>query len=447
MTDQLTTLRVTSEAIASTYAKLERIGALGDGPEHGYLRPAWHDEEDEAIRLIISEAERIGFKPRFDAIGNVALERPGKSGRFVEAGSHLDTVVAGGNFDGAAGVVAGLHAFGAIVASGTPLFHGLRLRIWRGEESATNNTACKGSRAAFGLLPRATLDTSFRGTKLRDAIRRSGFDPLPIETERPTITKDELDRIIAHVELHIEQANSLERKGLDIGVVTAIRGPRRWKVELVGSFDHSGGTPMGPAFRRDTNLALGYIMVELDRLADDAIAKGNDLVQTIGVINSDQSINDSDPRVYQNATAKVSGYCYFMFEVRSTDGAFLKDYNERAFELIRTVADRFGVQVSASLVSESKPLEQLDRVIEDTLARSADVLGLKGIRMPSGALHDCLYLGQQVRSDDTNVPIGMVFIPCRDGKSHTPEEHCTFEQIANGASVLATAFLALAAER
>lgn len=440
-----TAVRVPVPYVADIYRTLNTVGVLGSSPEAGFFRPAWTKEEDEAIAVIAAEAAKLGLVMRQDAIGNTIFETPGTYESFVESGSHVDTVSYGGNYDGLAGVVSGLLAIRVILEQKRPLRKGLRLRIWRGEESATFSQACKGSRAAFGLLPKETLELTFRGKSFRDLIRASGFDPAPIESGSCTIDQQEIDSVAAHIELHIEQACSLERRGLDIGVVNGIRGPNRCRIELSGSFDHSGGTPMGAEFRRDANLAFAYASVELDKLAAGELAAGEDLVQTIGVINSDPAINERDSRVYQNAVAKVSGYCYFTLDIRSISPAFLRRYVPAAIETVRRAVAPFGVEASVIPLSGTDPLERLDPKIEQTLLECTDALGLKGVAMPSGALHDCLYLGRQTRSDGSLVPIGMIFIPCRDGKSHCPEEYSTPEQIAHGASVLATALASLAA--
>lgn len=439
------TRAVAAAEIEALYQTMHQIGCMGSSPESGFLRSAWSREESEAIEFIRREAEAIGLSPRVDAVGNMVLEVAGTSGQFVETGSHLDTVVLGGNYDGAAGVIAGLAAIKAVLSSAAPRKAGLRLRIWRGEEGGTFGGACKGSRAAFGELPPSELETIFEGATLAEAIAREGFDPSCIAERRSTILQPEIDSVAAHIELHIEQANFLERAGIDIGVVTSIRGPIRYRVQLEGAFDHSGGTPMGAKFRRDANLALGYIMVAIDRLSQEAIASGADLVQTVGVINSERAINDRDRRVYQNATAKISGFCYFNLDIRSAQSAFRRGYVERVLATIQETASEFGVVASFSPISDTEPLEALDEGVAAASMASAESLGISACRMPSGALHDCLYLGQRRQTTGGLVPIGMLFIPCLDGKSHCPEEFTSYEAIAKGASVLAGALQRLAA--
>src|SRR5690606_34802394 len=114
-------------------------------------------------------------------------------------------------------------------------------------------------------------------------------------------------------------------------------------VTLQGAFDHSGATPMGLPYRRDANLALGHIIVRLDELVREQLSQGKDLVQTIGVINSNRERNESRPEVYYNAVPKISGYAYFSIDARSVDEVFLKGYLEQVRGLIDGTAREFGV--------------------------------------------------------------------------------------------------------
>lgn len=433
------------QEIETIYAPLFRIGALGTGAEEGFFRPSWAAEEDQAMVYVEELGKKIGLISRWDEIGNLTLEQPGYE-KYVECGSHLDTVDRGGNYDGAAGVVCGLAAISKIIERRLPQKYGLRLRVWRGEEGATYFVACKGSRAAFGKLPAMVLEKKFRGVSLRESLKRKGYKPEMIESGSPTISQSEIDSIVAHLELHIEQANALEQQRIDIGVVTSIRGPSRWMVFLEGRFDHSGGTPMGIQFRKDTNLAAAYIMVELDRMSREALASGCDLVQTVGVINSDAEVVKENPAVSQNAISKVSGFTFFTIDIRSKQKAFRTEYVAQILSRIQELATERGVRARIEKVSESDPCENLDQGIREIEYSAAQSLGYSVIEIPSGAIHDCLYVGEQRRSDGRTVPIGMLFIPCRDGISHSPEEFSTMEQITKGANVLALSMAKLSGE-
>lgn len=435
----MTDWNVNESEVAELYQHLDKIGCLGGTREAGFLRAAYSDEETAAMKFIEKRAVENGASAVWDAIGNLCLEWPGKSGRFVEIGSHVDTVPFGGNFDGAGGIVAGLLAIKKILKSGISLNAGMRLRIWRGEESATFNTLYIGSSGAFGKFNAKSLTNKFRGITVEEAMKTQGIDVEVLRQGKRTISQDVVDRIVAHVELHIEQGNLLEVQGLDIGIVTSIRGPRRFRIVLEGEFDHSGATPMGIDYRRDVNLALGHIVVRLNDLATSALESGKDLVQTVGVINSSRDFNESNSKVYENAIPKVSGFGYFCLDVRSASESFLDGYCREAEQLIVETANEFRVRASIEAISRSTPLESVDAGIQEEFNAAAKKLGISCLRMPSGAGHDTAIVGAQMRSDGSSVPVGMIFIPCRNGKSHCPEEFATDLAIAKGASVMACA--------
>ena len=434
---------IQESAIERHFAVLDRIGCLGDSRTSGYLRPSYSDEETSAMRYIETEGRAIGLTSRWDAVGNLVLETPGQFSEFVEAGSHLDTVPQGGNFDGTAGVIAGLEAIRIVTEAKLPLKRGLRLRVWRGEESGTFNVAYVGSHSAFGKFNPKNLANSFRGKTLAEAIVSQGYDPETIRKQQPTISPSEQDSIAAHIELHIEQGTVLEAARAEIGIVTSIRGPLRFRVEFSGQFDHSGTTPLGTDFRRDANLALAYSIVRLSELIATETRSGKDIIQTFGVINSDPTFNDKTPAVYQNSLSKVSGFGYYYFDIRSAEDEAKLSYAEKAKQLIYEVAQEFNVTAELQQLSSSSGIRSLDKNIQTQLEKSAKELNRKAVYLPSGAGHDAAIVAQQKKTNGANIPVGMIFIPCLDGKSHCPEEFTTYKAIADGASVLAHALASL----
>lgn len=432
--------KVSSTEVEELYRTLDAIGCLGGSREAGYLRAAYSDEETAAMRFIETQAISSGAVSHWDKIGNLSLEWPGSGAHFAEIGSHLDTVPYAGNFDGVAGIVAGLLAIRKIVSLKSSRKAGLRLRIWRGEESATFNTLYIGSLGAFGKFNTKTLSNKFRGKTLEEAMRSQGYNPEVLRSGERTISQSTVDSTLAHLELHIEQGNLLEVENTEVGIVTSIRGPRRIRVILNGEFDHSGATPMGSRYRRDVNLAFGHIIVKLDELSQSQLSRGNDLVQTIGVINSSRDFNESHPKVYENAVPKVSGYGYCCLDIRSNSTAFLDSYIAKVEQCIHETAAKFRVEVTLEPINRSEPLEKLDSDLQQRLEEAAKELKISSMRMASGAGHDTAIVGAQKKSDGTQVPVCMLFIPCKGGKSHAPEEFATAKAIAQGASILARTF-------
>ncbi|MDH3972958.1 MAG: hydantoinase/carbamoylase family amidase [Deltaproteobacteria bacterium] len=438
-------LNISPASIERHYRKLDKIGVAGSTREAGYIRTAYSVEETSVIEYIAQAAKGAGLLTRCDGIGNLIVETPGNYNEYVETGSHADTVPFGGNYDGLAGIVAGLEAIIMLHRSSEVLKKGLRLRVWRGEESAAFGYASMGSRGAFGCLHGPALKASYKGHTLEEWMHRCGVDSECIKKGVPALSQEEIDSISAYVELHIEQGNFLEVKSKDIGIVSGVRGPARYLVHLMGEFDHSGATPMGSEYRKDTNLALGYILVALHELAQEHLNKGMDLVQTMGVINSINDLNDKYGEVYKNAISKVSGFAYFSFEVRSCNEN-MNEYCKNARLLIEKKAKEMGVETHIEELSFTPGIDSLHMEIRESIEKSCRETGASFLEMVSGAWHDAAVIAEQKRSDGSLIPSGLIFIPCRNGKSHSPDEYSRPDQIAKGAIVLAKTLLKLAME-
>ncbi len=397
------------------------------------------------MEYIRTEGLRAGLAARYDAVGNLFLRTKGQYQQIVQIGSHLDTVPSGGNYDGALGIVSGLEAILAV--KDLPRKRELELVVWRGEESTAYGIAHKGASLAFGnRMPEGVLQRTFRGKTLRKAIVEQGNDPSFVEKSKPTIDQEAIDSIYAHLELHIEQAKKLEIDKDDIGIVTSIRGPARFRVEIHGKFDHSGATPMGPRYRKDANLAIAHTIVSLDYLSEDHMREGHDLVQTIGVLNSDLDFNRQRPILFESAITKVSAFGYFLLDIRSNDKASRDKYVKKAQSVIGEVSKKLKTKFEISPISSSDPAEALDEHIQKTIERSSKKLRYRFQHMPSGAGHDAAVVAKQKRSSGVTIPVGMIFVPSVNGKSHCPEEFTKLSDVGKGANVLGTTTYALANE-
>jgi hydantoinase/carbamoylase family amidase len=440
MTKEIT---VSRDNIDKHFSALERIGNLGSNREDGFLRASWSDEETAAFNYIAAQARDYGLEVKEDALGNMYISMPGEFKEIVQVGSHLDTVPEGGNYDGATGIITGLEAIKAIMNSGKKISKGLELVVWRGEESSTYSVVYKGSKAAFGILPPQSLDKSFRGQTLEQAILRQDYDPEIIRKGKATLTQEDRDRIAAHIELHIEQGKVLEILKKDVGIVTSIRGPARYKILVSGEFDHSGATPMGTGYRKDANLAIAYMQVRLNELVTKYNARTCDLVQTIGIINTDSSTNENYSEVYANALTKISGFGYFTLDIRSNSKRELEVYTADALTEIKAIGERFNVDVDIQSIGKSLPIESLSEHIQNTIEQSTSDLGYSSHYMPSGAGHDAAIIAKIKKSDGNFIDTGMIFVP-HDGKSHCKEEYANHDAIAKCADVLAKTLYKLA---
>jgi len=430
------TPNIKPEDVGQHVDSLAKIGNLGNSPKDGFLRAAWSDEESQAFSYIMDHATNHGLNALTDGLGNLYVRLGSNGKEVVQTGSHLDTVPNGGNYDGAAGIVASLEALKQIKSSNLALKKDIELVVWRGEESATFGSVYMGSKGAFGIASPDILNRKFKEETLEQAIVGQGFDPSYIAQNKPTLDKDYIDSIAAHLEFHIEQGKVLDSMDdFCVGVITSIRGPTRFEVVVTGDYDHSGATPMTTAYRRDANLAVAYMQVELDKLFRNHYANNKDLVQTVGVVKSGTD----------SALTKVSGNCYFTLDIRSDNKNFRDSYvTNEVLPMFNKVAKDLNVGINITPIQNSDPIESLDSYIQQTIQNSANNLGYNSILMPSGAGHDATVVGKQKKSDGSYVPIGMVFIPCDKGLSHCPEEYAKNEDIANGANVLAKTLYRLA---
>jgi len=412
-----------------------KLATIGNNPDGSISRIAYSDEESAAMAYLRAEGESFGLEGRYDAVGNLILSTPGSHSRRVLFGSHLDSVPAGGNFDGSAGVVAGLEAVRMLMEDGVELERGVDIVAWRGEEY-TFNAVYKGSAAAFGQSETHILHNRYGDKTLRDAIREQGFDPTPIDERSATFETAYVDSIEAYVELHIEQGVRLERDGVDLGLVTSVAGDRRFLVVLEGRFDHSGATPMGRRYRNDVNLAMAHVQVALDELGRRRREEGAEFCLTVGIVNADPEIDVKYPEMHSNSVTKVSGLGYFTIDLMSADDAFMDAFAAEAHRVIWNKAKEFGVNAVIEQTDSASGVLSLDPGILDRMQRHAERLGHSCLRMPSGAGHDAVMVAQTKRSDGSPIPTGMLFVPCREGISHSRDEYVHPDQVARGAEVL-----------
>jgi len=429
-----------ADHIDSHFSRLATIGVQPDG---SISRIAWTDAESTAMAYVRSEGESFGLIGRYDSIGNLVLSLPGDHKHRLLVGSHLDSVPHGGNYDGAAGVIAGLEAMRPLVNEAAKLEAGIDLVVWRGEEH-TYNAVYKGSATAFGCAETHILHNIYNEMTLREAIASQGFNPSYIDECRPSFEPDYVDSILGYLELHIEQGVRLERERADLGVVTSVAGDRRFLFVLEGRFDHSGATPMGTTFRSDSNLALAYIMTRLDALAGKRREEGNEFTQTVGIINADLAIDHKYPSVQTNSVTKVSGMAYFTLDIMSADDAFMDSYAAEVLREIWRTAKEFNVKAIVEQTDSAPGVNELDPTLRELLARHSEALGYPTLELPSGAGHDAAMVALAERPSGGKIPTGMLFVPCRNGISHSPEEYVSAEQVAKGADVLRETMLEIA---
>jgi beta-ureidopropionase / N-carbamoyl-L-amino-acid hydrolase len=379
-------------------------------PERPYTRRAFTPTFAEGRAYVEGAMRAAGLATRIDAAGNLIGRRPGRRPGLgtILLGSHSDTVPGGGRFDGVAGVAAALEVARAL--DGMALDHDLEIVDFLGEEVTIFGVSCVGSRGMAGLLG-DWLDRRAEGRTLADAIGAVGGAPDRLAEARR-------DDVRAFLELHIEQGPVLEQAGLDIGVVTAIAGITRVEITVEGRADHAGTTPMHG--RRDALVAAARIVTGVQVLGREHAAGRHHFAATVG-----------ECAIEPNAANIIPARARLLVDARAEHRPDMEAFCARLDALAAETAAEAEVGVTASRVSDAHPVP-CDPGIVATLDGACDAVGARHRRMASGAGHDTAWMARIARA-------GLIFVPCREGRSHAPEEFAETGDIALGAAVLAEA--------
>jgi N-carbamoyl-L-amino-acid hydrolase len=386
----------------------------------GIVRDSYGSGEQIGHAIASAVAEAIGLEIRRDAALNLYMTLPGRD-RAAPAllmGSHLDSVPQGGNYDGAAGVVAGLSALSALRRAGIVPDFDLTVMGIRAEESAWFDGSYLGSVAAFGKLPPALLDTIRRSdTKrtLADHMSECGADVAALRRGTAYL---EPARLRGFIELHIEQGPVLEGAGVPVGIVTGIRGCRRFRnARCLGTYGHSGAEPR--FHRRDAVAATVALIGALENRWESVEAAGRDLTFTVGELYTDAGLH---------GPSKIAGETRFVLDFRSIDDATMVEMRDLALSLATEIGARFRVrfELGEELVSEPAALDPGMRARLGAIARECSIATLE---MASGAGHDASVFA------NLGVPSAMIFVRNAHG-SHNPDESMVIADFAAAARVL-----------
>ncbi len=396
---------VRAERVADRMEALSRIGA---GPDGGISRTAGSDADLAARELYAGWLREAGCAIRTDLAGNLIgrLEGSDPSLPPLATGSHLDSVPSGGNFDGAIGCVASVEAAAAFSEAGIRLRHPLEILVFFNEENGKT-----GSRALAGeVAPEEMALPAYGGMTLGEAMRRVGGSP-----DRITEAALAPGAFESYLELHIEQGPTLDAEGLDIGAVEGIVGIRRFLVTVTGFANHAGTTAM--PIRRDPMVTAARIIAAVH---DETLERPGRQVATVGRLEA-----------RPGAANVIPGEVEFTLEIRDLSMDVIASHYERLQQVAAEIAARNGTEVRFEpyYLSRAAPC---DPALVDLVFDVAGDLGFRRIRMPSGAGHDA-------QSIAALAPIGMIFVPSRDGISHSPREMTAVPDIVNGAAVLAEA--------
>jgi N-carbamoyl-L-amino-acid hydrolase len=410
-------------------SELETLASFSDASAPAVTRVVFSAQDLAArtyLRKLFSEA---ALEVRTDAVGNTFARWTGTDPSLapVATGSHTDAVPYAGRYDGTVGVLGGLEAIRALQRGGFHPRRSIELLVFTSEEPTRFGIGCLGSRMLSGTLSpeSARLLKDGEGKSLEQILRQAALHG---SVEVGSVKDGSLENVRlakdyyhAFVELHIEQGPLLERKGIPVGIVTAIAAPAALRVMIEGAGGHAGAVLMPD--RRDAFLAAAEIA-----LAVESAARGTrsaDSVATTGVCN-----------VFPGAVNSIPSRAVLEIDVRDIDLARRDGMLSAIRAACETVAAKRHVRVEVELINADAPA-QASPLITEALSASCRALGIEFMPMVSRAYHDSLFMSRIA-------PTGMLFIPCRNGVSHRPDEYAAPEDLKRGVQVLTSALAQLA---
>ena len=404
-------------ALTALFGKIREDSRDGEG----VTRDAFGPRETQAGKTVEAFAKSEGLETAYDHGGNLHIAAPGliREAPEIMIASHLDSVPVGGNYDGLAGVIAGLAVLSAVRRAGTTKNRNVRVVGFRGEESPWFSQAYLGSKLLLGELTHDDLGALRRydtGKTLAEHIAGLGIE-LPKGKLEPTVP---LGKLKAYFELHIEQAPLLENLGRPLGVATAIRGNIRHPfARCHGRYAHSGAVPR--RFRRDALIASAKLIAFADERWQQLIDAGNDdLVFTCGIFQTDNA---------EHTMTKVPGHVTFTLNIGGTKNDIMEELQgsiaRRASELAHehNVEFDFGKRVGTRAVD-------LDPSLLATVERAGQEVGIAPYRMPTVG-HDAAMFQRR------GIPASVLLVRNTNG-SHNPKEHMEMNDFAAGTKVLAS---------
>lgn len=387
------------DVIKRWFDYLYSIGADETG---GVTRLGYTKNEDVMHGAIRNFAREMGLKYSSDDVGNTYVYEEDYSEYYL-IGSHLDSVISGGRYDGVVGVLAGLLILKWIKENNLNI--PLKVVAFRCEESSSFGIATVGS----GLITKKLQIEKMKkvknteGVSLYEALRFRGYNP---ECKK-------IEGVLNYFELHIEQGRILEDEGLKIGIINSIAAATRYWLTIDGRQDHSGATPMG--MRQDALCAAGEIIIELEKIAKRESVHSS--VGTVGYLGN-----------YPNAFNVVPGRVKMGLDIRGVDKDSIDRIDDEIVKFVDEVCKKRDLNYELDNISKAIPVK-LDENLKNELSEVATKLGIEHKIMNSGAGHDAMKFWDIA-------PTGMLFIPCRDGVSHNKAEEIDYEDIILGSKII-----------
>jgi ureidoglycolate amidohydrolase len=402
-------------------AELDALGAISQEAPPVVTRVVFTEADVRGREFVKKLCREAGLVIREDAVGNTFARWMGEDPGLepVGTGSHIDAIRNAGRFDGTVGVLGGLEAIRALARTGWRPRRSIELVIFTSEEPTRFGIGCLGSRLLSCVLDPAAASrfVDRDGVTLDQARAAAGFQGALSSVPLPPAYYS------SFVEMHIEQGPILEQHNVPLGVVTAIAAPASLKITIEGEGGHAGAVLM--ADRHDAFLAAAEIALAVEQGARSSGSR--DTVGTAGVCD-----------VFPGAVNSVPSRVRMEIDVRDTDESRRDAVLRKIERACEDVACRRGVQAQVELVNADPPAQCAPQVV-DALVEACETHGLACERMISRAYHDSLFMSRIV-------PAAMLFIPCRGGVSHRPDEYASPESIAQGTLVLAEALARLASQ-
>ncbi len=400
-------------------SEIEALGQISEADPPVVTRIVFTPADLRARSWIIAKCKDAKLRVRQDGIGNTFARWEGTdpAAAAVGTGSHIDAIPNAGKYDGVVGVLGGLEAIRALQRSGFRPTRSIELLIFTSEEPTRFGIGCLGSRLLSSVLsPEDALKLRDADGKSPDEIRRkAGFEGELRDVKLPA------DHYHAFVELHIEQGPLLEREKIPLGIVERIAAPASAKIVLEGSGGHAGGVLMPD--RRDALCAAAELVLEVERAARSTGAI--DTVATVGICD-----------VFPGAVNSIPSRVRLSLDVRDTDLARRDGVMDEISRVSKTISQKRQVSIQTELLNSDAPVDCAPEVI-DALTQSCRKHRQEFLLMVSRAYHDSLFMARIA-------PTGMLFIPCREGISHRPDEYASPEDIARGVLILAETLAKLA---
>lgn len=411
-------LSVSSERVGRN---LDRLAEFSDAPAPAVTRVLFTDADMRARAFIQQLMTEAGLDVRQDAAGNLFGRWKGSDASLpaVATGSHTDAIPHSGRYDGTVGVLGAIEAIQALRESGFQPRRSIEVIMFNAEEPTRYGIGCLGSRIMSGRLSGQTAGAlkdetgeTFETTRKRVGCQGS-LDDVRLSS----------NTYCAFVELHIEQGPHLEKENLPIGIVTAIAGPATLRVTYVGEGGHAGAVLMPQ--RKDALLPGAELALAAERYAPEL--GGADTVATVGILE-----------IHPKAINSIPSRCEMTVDVRDIE----LDRRDRVLNAIRdhakSAGKKRGIETTVDLINADPPV-MCDGAVVAAIESAAKDAGLRAKRMISRAYHDSLFMALVA-------PTAMIFIPCRGGVSHRPDEYSSPEAIRGGVEVLARMLANLSAE-